>query len=147
MRATQHIVVVALAAGTTAIIGTGAAIAATTSSSAHTLRFTSTTTSTTQFGPRFVSADKDVKDRHVIGNDVLSAEVTYTAKVHSIKGALAVALKGGEIYAAITGNPDTNKLSGHLSGGSGQYKGISGTISGKPVKGSNNEERLVIRYH
>jgi hypothetical protein len=146
MPTTKHLVVASLAAGTVAITGTGAAIAAT-SSHAHTLSFTSKQTSaTTQFGAHFVNADRDVRGGHVIGDDVLSGKVTYTKKVHSITGSIAIALDGGEIYARITGNPDTNKLAGKLIGGTGKYNGISGTVSGKPV-GKDGAEHLVVKYH
>jgi hypothetical protein len=146
MPTTKQLVVASLAAGTVAITGTGAAIAAT-SSHDHTLSFTSKQTSaTTHFGAHFVNADKDIKGGHVIGDDVLSAKVTFTKKVHSITGSIAIALKGGEIYAKITGNPDTNNLAGKLTGGAGKYKGISGTISGKPI-GKHGAEHLVVKYH
>lgn len=146
MPTTKQLVVTSLAAGTVAITGAGAAIAAT-SAKTHTLSFTSKQTSaTTQFGAHFVNADKDVKGGHVIGDDVLSAKVTYTKKVHSIRGSIAIALNGGEIYATITGNPDTDQLAGRLTGGAGKYKGVSGTISGKAV-GTNGAERLVVKYH
>jgi hypothetical protein len=147
MPKTKHLVVASLAAGTVAITGAGAALAAT-SSSTHTLSFVSNQTSATMhFGPHFVNADKDVKGGHVIGDDVLSAKVTYTKKVHSITGSIAIALNGGEIYATITGNPDTNKLSGTLTGGAGKYAGISGTISGNAVGKDGAGEHLVVKYH
>jgi hypothetical protein len=146
MPTTKHLVVASVTAATVAITGAGAAIA-TTSSSSHTLSFTSKqTAATTHFGPRFVNADKDVKGGHVIGDDVLSAKVTYTKTVHSIAGSIAIALNGGEIYATITGNPDTNKLAGKLTGGAGRYKGVSGTISGSPV-GKSGAELIVVKYH
>ena len=146
MRATPYVLGVALAAGVVALASTGAALAATSASTVHTVTVTSETTSMTQFGPRFVNADKDVSGGKVIGNDILSATVTYTAKVHKISGSFAIALNGGEIYAHITGNPDTNVLRGKLSGGAGQYKGVTGTISGKPVPGSSTKEHVVIKY-
>lgn len=147
MRTHQQIIAATLTAGTVAVAGVGAAIAATSASSTHTLKLTSKTTSMSQFGPEFVSADKDLSGGHVVGADVLSGKVTYTKKVHSITGSIAIALKGGELYATITGNPETNALTGKLTGGAGKYKGVSGTISGKAVKGSSTEDRLIVKYH
>jgi hypothetical protein len=147
MRTNRQIIAATITAGTVAIVGGGAAFAATSASSSHTLKLTSKTTSMRQFGPDFVSADKDIKAGHVVGADVISGKVTYTKKVHSITGSIAVALKSGELYATFTGNPDTNALAGTLTGGTGRYKGVSGTISGKAVKGSSTEDKLVIKYH
>jgi hypothetical protein len=147
MRTTQQIIAATLTAGTVAIVGAGAAIATTSASSTHTLKLISKTTSMTQFGPSFVSADKDFKGGRVVGADVLSGKVTFTKKVHSITGSIAIALKGGELYATFTGNPDTNSLTGKLTGGAGKFKGVSGTISGKAVKGSSTEDQLVVKYH
>jgi hypothetical protein len=147
MRTKQQVIVATLAASTVALAGAGAAVATTSASSSHTLKLTSKTTSMSQFGPDFVSADKDLAGGHVVGADVLSGKVTYTKKTHSITGSIAIALKGGELYATVTGNPDTNALTGKLTGGAGKYKGVSGTISGKAVKGSNTEDQLVVKYH
>jgi hypothetical protein len=147
MRTTHHIVAATLTAGAVGIVGAGAAIAEISAPSTHTLRLVSKTTSTTQFGPEFVSADKDFSDGRVVGADILSGKVTYTQKVHRITGSIGIALKGGELYGSFTGDPDTGTLTGTLTGGAGQYKGVSGTITGVPVGGSSTKARLVISYH
>jgi hypothetical protein len=146
MRTKQQVIVATLAASTVALAGAGAAFATTSASRTHTLKLTSKTTSMSQFGPDFVSADKDLRGGHVVGADVLSGKVTYNKKTHSITGSIAIALKGGELYATVTGNPDTGALTGKLTGGAGKYKGVSGTISGNPVKGSSSEDLLIVKY-
>jgi hypothetical protein len=145
MSTTKHLVVASLAAGTVALTGAGAAIAAT-SSSEHTLSFTSEATgTTTHFGRQFVNTDKEVKGGHTIGDDVVSG--TVHPKANTISGTVAVALKGGQIYARFTGNLMNGKLAGKITGGAGKFKGIAGTITGTPVGNSGNDEHLVVRYH
>ena len=132
MATTKHLVVASLAAGTIAITGGGAAVAAP-SSSGHTLRFTSQATgTTTHFGRQFVNTDKEVKGGHTIGDDVVSG--TVHPKANTISGTVAIALKGGQIYARFTGNLTNGKLTGKITGGAGTFTGIGGTITGTPVK-------------
>jgi hypothetical protein len=145
MPTTKQLVVASLTAGTVAITGAGAAIA-TTSSSSHTLSFTSKATSTTaHFGRQFVNTDKEVKGSHTIGDDVVSGIVN--PKAQTISGTVAIALKGGLIYARFTGNFANGALSGKITGGAGKFKGVAGTINGTPVGSSGNTEHLVVTYH
>jgi hypothetical protein len=145
MPTTKHLVVASLAAGTVAIAGAGTAIA-TTSSNSHTLSFTSKATGqTTHFGRRYVNTDKEIKGGHTIGNDVVSGIVN--PKAQTISGTVAIALKGGLIYARFTGNFTNGALTGKLTGGAGKFKGIAGTINGTAVGSSGNTEDLVVKYH
>jgi hypothetical protein len=145
MPTTKHLVVASLAAGTVAIAGAGTAIA-TTSASSHTLSFTSKGTGqTTHFGRQYVNTDKEIKGGHTIGDDVVSGIVN--PKAQTISGTVAIALKGGQIYARFTGNLANSTLTGKVTGGAGKFKGIAGTINGTAVGSSGNDENLVIKYH
>jgi hypothetical protein len=145
MPKTKQLVVASLAAGTVAIAGAGAAVA-TTSSSRHTLSFTSKGTGkTTHFGRQYVNTDKEIKGGHTIGDDVVSGIVN--PKAQTISGTVAIALKGGQIYARFTGNFANGTLTGKITGGAGTYQGIAGTIKGTAVGSSGNDEHLVVAYH
>jgi hypothetical protein len=145
MPTTKYLLVASLTAGTIAITGASAAVA-TTSSTRHTLSFTSKATgTTTHFGRQFVNTDKEVKGGHTIGDDVVSG--TVHPKSQTISGTVAIALKGGQIYARFTGNLMNGKLTGKITSGAGKFNGITGTITGTPVGNSGNDEHLAVKYH
>jgi hypothetical protein len=88
--------------------------------------------------------DRSPKSKKVVGYDSISGE--FNAKSGTVKIDAAVALGGGIITAHLTGSGQSNKLSGVITGGSGDFKGIQGTIK---THGPNNGNitYITFKYH
>lgn len=76
----------------------------------------------------FVGSDADhsPKTHKIVGYDSITGK--FNVKTGIVKIDAAVALKGGIITAALTGSGDSNTLDGVITGGTGKYQGIKGTI-------------------
>jgi hypothetical protein len=125
----------ALALAAAVLTGTGVAVAPQLGSAAparattHTLKLLAHQTANHNIGPnRFVSADTDRSPAtgKVRGYDSITGSFNFTT--HKVKIDAAVALKGGLITAHLVGSGDSNVLDGVITGGTGKYKGIKGTI-------------------
>ena len=119
------------AAGAAAVLAGAGAImlpaVASAHSTTHTLKFTAVTmTPETQFSQTsFGSAEKDVSAGKVIGYDVINIEVN--PKTHTPSGGVTLSTKGGFLYGTLklTKNP----IHGTVTGGTGAFKGATGTIT------------------
>jgi hypothetical protein len=125
----------ALALTAAGLVVAGVAVAPQLSSAApakattHTLKLNAHQTANHNFPPnKFVSADTDRSPAtgKVRGYDTITGSFNFTT--HKVKIDAAVALKGGIISAHLAGSGDTNVLDGVITGGTGKYKGIKGTI-------------------
>jgi hypothetical protein len=95
----------------------------------HTLKLNARQTANHNIPPnRFVSADTDRSPAtgKVLGYDSITGSFNLTT--HKVKIDAAVALKKGIITAHLVGSGDSNTLDGVITGGTGKYKGIKGTI-------------------
>ena len=133
-RATLGLAAVGLAVSGVAVapqLGSAAPAKATT----HTLRLAAHQTANHNFPPNiFVGADTDRNPTtHAIrGYDSITGHFNLTTRMVKIDA--AVALKGGLIRAHLTGKGQT--LDGVITGGTGKYQTIKGTIHTKQIGGS-----------
>ena len=102
----------------------------------HTLRLAAHQTASHNFPPnKFTGAETDHKPSTgaVVGYDVIRG--TFNVTTHVIKIDAAVALKGGIITAHLTGRGQT--FDGVITGGTGKYRTIDGTIHAQSRRGSS----------
>jgi hypothetical protein len=131
--------VLALAAA--ALAGTGIAVAPQLGSAAparattHTLKLAAHQTANHNFPPnKFVGAetDRNPATGKVRGYDTITGSFNFTTHVAKIDA--SVALKGGLITAHLTGKGQT--FDGVITGGTGKYQTIKGTIHAQSKRGS-----------
>jgi hypothetical protein len=94
----------------------------------------------------FVNTDKDVDEQagKWVGNDEFEGFLELSGQVH---GTIAFALKAGFIYAVFTSN-GVDAVHGHLTGGTGKYRGVAGTLRGTSnPQGDGDTARFTITYH
>ena len=92
-----------------------------------TLKFTSHTLSEKGLSrSSFVSYSVDKAGGKVIGYDVLSG--SFDRKRNTGHFDVAVALDGGFLYATFDVEGDATDIQGKLTGGSGDYEDVSGTV-------------------
>ena len=137
---------IAAAGAAVVLAGTGAILlpaVASAHSTTHTLKFTAVPLtpqakfSQTSFG----QAEKDVNGTgKVIGYDVVNVEVNPTT--HTASGGVALSTNGGFLYGTLKlTNP---VIHGTVTGGTGPFKGATGTITGKPL--SQNRTAVTVTY-
>jgi hypothetical protein len=121
------------AAGLLAVTGVAVApqlgSAAPARATTHTLKLAAHQTANHNIPPnKFVSADTDRNPTTgtVRGYDSITGSFNFTTK--AVKIDAAVALKGGLITAHLVGSGNSNILDGVITGGTGKYQGITGTI-------------------
>jgi hypothetical protein len=88
--------------------------------------------------------DRRLSDRKIIGYDVVSGRFHPQAGKATID--VAAALKGGIIYIHLTQDASSNSFTGTITGGTGKYKGIVGTVTGHS-KGQSPNTFVTLRYH
>lgn len=112
----------------------------------HTLTLTSVQGATTSFSPTSgASEDKDVsRTGKVIGYDVV--RFFFNPKTNTGSLDVAVDLKDGLLYGVLreSGGPVTR---GTVTGGTGAYKGATGTIIAKSLDKNDIRTAVTITYH
>ena len=104
-------------------------------SATHTLRLAAHQTASHNFPPnKFAGAEtaRNPVTGEVRGYDTIRGSFNFTT--HVVKIDAAVALKGGLITAHLTGKGRT--FDGVITGGSGKYQSIKGTVHAQGKKGS-----------
>ena len=137
------------AIGATAFIGAGAVVLpalGSTDSTTHTLRFTaiaqkSANFSKTSFGQDEIDRNKDGK---IIGFDVIYG--TFDPMTNTAKGRVALSTRGGLLYGSLKFS-DGPITTGRVTGGTGRFKGVTGTIYGKSLNKAGTRTAVVIHYH
>ena len=119
-----------LTAGGLAFSASGAATAAQHSTS-HRLTFTSHTLASTQSGKNHLTeSDRAVKSGTTIGYGANSCTFDFTSgKVHCL---VTLARPQGQLRCKVTVDGSTGHVAGRVVGGSGVYRGASGTVTGDP---------------
>lgn len=110
----------------------------------HTLKLAAHQTANHNVGKSsFLGADTDrnPKTHEIRGYDSITGH--FNLKTHVVKIDAAVALKGGIITAHLHGQGQTNTFDGVLTGGTGKYAGITGTIH---ATGSGKVTHLTLVY-
>ncbi len=135
------------AIGAAAIASSGAFVlpaVAGTQTTSHTLKFTAVQIKSAGFSKTTAGTseiDKNAKGR-VIGFDVI--HVSFNPKTHQAAGNVALSTKGGILYGVLklSQGPVTR---GKVTGGTGAFKGATGTIYGRSV--GKNRTKVTVTYH
>jgi hypothetical protein len=134
-----------------ALVGTGAfmlpAIAASAGPATHTLQFISVTKASVNFSASTgAQQDTDVNAKgKVVGYDMLYfTVVSRTTAVVNITGTT----KGGMLYATGKVNLSNGAFSGgRVTGGTGAFKGATGTLTAKDLNKAGTRTAVKIVYH
>jgi hypothetical protein len=133
----------AAAAGTTAAVLAPAASAHPVS---HTLKFTTVEEGQTSFSKTLsVAQDKDVNAAgKVIGYDVI--RFVYNPRANTGTISAVVNLQGGFLYGQLhqTNSPVSH---GTVTGGTGAFKGATGTITARALDQQDDRTAITITYH
>ena len=133
----------AAAAGTTAAVLVPAASAHPVS---HTLKFTTVEEGQVAFSRTVsVAQDKDVSPAgKVIGYDVI--RFLYNPRTNTGAISATIDLEGGFLYGQLrqTDNPVSH---GTVTGGTGAFKGATGTITAKALNQQDTRTAVTITYH
>jgi hypothetical protein len=138
------------AAGAAALIVGGGAIlvpaAASAHSVTHTLKFTAVTRKSASFSRAAAGqAENDInKAGKIIGFDVIY--IAFSQKTDAASGGVTLDTGGGFLYGTLkfTNGPVTH---GRVTGGTGRFKGATGTITGKNLNKSGTRTAVTITYH
>jgi len=134
------------AAGAAVVLGSAAALAlpavASAHPAAHTLKFTAVHVKSVPFtSTNFGAQDTDVNSTgKTIGFDDLN--VTFMGQSGS--GHVALDIKGGFLYGTIATTNAGKTFTGKVTGGTGPYKGATGTITAKAI--SSTKTAVTITY-
>jgi hypothetical protein len=135
-----------VAAAAAAVLGTTGALTLPAVASAHnastTLKFTAVTVKMVTFTKtNFGLQETDVSSTgKTIGFDDVNITLTGT---NSATAGVAVDLKGGFLYGALTSTNGGKTFSGKVTGGTGPYKGATGTITGKSISSTKTAVTIV----
>jgi hypothetical protein len=137
------------AVGAAALLGTGAFLlpsVASASSSTHTLKFISVTKKSVNFSKTSGGqSDEDLnKAGKIVGFDEIYFQ--FNPKTHTPSGGVTLDTNGGFLYGTLkfTNGPVTR---GKVTGGTGIFKGATGTITGKNLNKSGTRTAVTITYH
>ena len=111
-------------------------------SASHTLKFTAVTKSRVTFtSSTFGMQETDVSSTgKTIGFDDVYITVTGSTATANV----AVDVKGGFLYGVVTSTDGGKTFAGKVTGGTGAFKGATGTIAGKAI--SNTKTAVTIIY-
>ncbi len=136
------------AAAAAAIVGTGAFVlpaAASASTTTHTLKFTAETENSVAFSNSAeAEQDTDVNGAgKVVGYDVL-----YVALVSSTTADIniTVDVNGGMLYGTATLNGNGVVADGKVTGGTGKFKGATGTFTVKTLNKAGTRHAVKFTY-
>jgi hypothetical protein len=132
-----------------ALLGTGAFLlpaAASAHSTTHTLKFISVTKKSADFS-KTTGGQQDTdlnKAGKIIGFDQLYFK--FNPKTKTASGGVTLDTNGGFLYGTLkfTSSPVTH---GKVTGGTGIFKGATGTITGKNLNKSGTRTAVTIIYH
>ena len=128
------------AAVTTTFVAAGPSLA---SGNTKTLKFVSVEIVSHEIdSTHFIGADKVKQNGNLVGTDSLSCVAATSGQ--TFKCNVAAAFKGGEIYASFT-EQSNGSLTGTVTGGTRQFTGATGTVSGTST--SKNTESVTVTYH
>ena len=134
------------AAAAVVLGGTGALVlpaVASAHNASHTLKFTAVTVKRIAFTKtNFGGQETDVNSTgKTIGFD--NVNITFTSRT-SAKANVAVDVKGGFLYGAVTTTNGGKTFSGKVTGGTGTFKGATRTITAKAI--TSNKTAVTIVY-
>ncbi len=123
------------AAAATLLAGTGLVVLTATDGSAsaarqnHVLTVSVRTVGSSQLGDRYlVESDKVTRNGKTIGYTANSCTFDFAAGLaHCL---VTMARPQGQLRAKVTVNAETNQIQGRVVGGTGAYRGATGTVTG-----------------
>jgi hypothetical protein len=135
----------AAALGAAALLSTGGFLlpaAASPHATTHTLKFTAITLKTAVFSKTSGGeVDKSVNSKgKIIGFD----EISFGKSQRT--GGLVIDTDGSFIYATLTFTP-TPVTNGTITGGTGKFKGVTGTVVGTNLNHAGTKTAVVVTYH
>jgi hypothetical protein len=134
------------AAGTAVVLGTTGALALPALAGAHvastTLKFTAVSKAMVTFTKtNFGGQETDVNSTgKTIGFD--DVNITFTG-TNTAKGTVALDIKGGFLYGTIATTNGGKTFTGKVTGGTGPYKGATGTIAAKSISSTKTAVTVV----
>ena len=137
------------AAGAAALLGAGAVmipVAASANSATHTLKFISVQKKSVGF-TKTTGANQDT-DVNAAGK-IVGFDMIYFTATSATTGAINVTVNtsGGFLYGTGTINFKTNVFSnGKVTGGTGAFKGVTGTIKAKNLNKAGTRTAVTITY-
>ena len=114
------------------------------STTSHTLKFTAVTQRQANFSKTSFGEDEvDLQHGKVIGFDVING--TLDPMTHTATGRVALSTRGGLLYGKLrfSNGPITH---GTVTGGTGRFKGATGTILGKSLNKSGTRTAVVVHW-
>jgi hypothetical protein len=136
-----------VAAGAAVVLGTTGALVlpavASAHNASHTLKFTAVANKHVVFtSSTFGMQETDVSSTgKTIGFDDVYVKITGT---NTATANVALDVKGGFLYGVITTTDGGKTFHGKVTGGTGAFKGATGTITGKAI--SNTKTAVTIIY-
>jgi hypothetical protein len=130
----------ALAAGGYGVVGMASAAVA---STAHTIRFVSHPIRDVHLGNTDVQTSRETHAGKTVGYDI--SDCVFDFSVGRAACHVAVGRRGGLLYGAFHFNANANNgpLHGKITGGTGVYRGATGTFVGTQRSGST---KIVVTY-
>ncbi len=137
------------AIGAATLIGTGAFLlpaVASPSSSTHTLTFTAVTLHSANFSKTDGGQiEKDVVKGKIVGFDEINFRLNPKTKTAS--GGVTLDTIGGFLYGTLNFTSNGPVTHGKVTGGTGKFKGVTGTIVGKSLNKAGTRTAVTITYH
>ena len=137
------------AVGAAALISGGAFVlpaTASTHSVTHTLTFTAVTQKSASFS-RTASGQADTdysKAGKIIGFDII--RIAFDPQTHKPSGGVTLEAEGGFLYGTLKLSQGP-VIHGTVTGGTGTFKGVTGTITGRNLNKSGTRTAVTITYH
>jgi hypothetical protein len=133
------------AAGAAVVLGTAGALVlpavAGAHTASHTLKFTAVTKSRVTFtSTTFGMQETDVNSTgKTIGFDDVYITITGSTATANV----AVDVTGGFLYGVVTSTDGGKTFSGKVTGGTGAFKGATGTIAGKAITSTKTAVTII----
>jgi hypothetical protein len=134
-----------VAAGSAAVLAAGGiaiAVPAVASNSTHTVKFTAVRQKSVTFSSStYGISERDVNAAgKIVGFDMLYGH--FNAKQ---AGGVTFELSGGFITATL--HFSAGKAQGKITGGTGKYENVTGTVTGKELNKTGSRAAITITYH
>jgi hypothetical protein len=135
-----------VAAGAAVVLGTTGALVLPAVASAHnastTLKFTAVAKASVKFtSSTFGNQETDVNSTgKTIGFDDVYITITGA---NSATVNLAVDIKGGFLYGVVTSTDGGKTFKGKVTGGTGAFKGATGTVTGKAITSTKTAVTII----
>jgi hypothetical protein len=142
MNLRRSLLIGAVGATALGLVPASVAVASTLSPSTTTFKFTSTTTATKSSKTEYVETGTDTQGKTLLGWYTFSCQFTSSTRANC-GGAGSVL--NGMIYFTFPLSTTSKTFSGTVTGGTGAYRGATGTIKGTSISSTKEAVTIVIR--